>query len=93
MSIFFLKWFIAAIILFALILVCYLYVVTQKEIKKKNDYLEKLNNNINSQVDQNYILNQKVKLSDHSNANLHFQILTICKELLQLQEVVIKFKK
>jgi hypothetical protein len=92
MSLFFLKCLIIAIVLVASFLAYYIYAVTQKEIKQKNSYLETLSKNINAETYQNFILNQKVNISDESNANLHNQILTICKEMLHLQEVILKFR-
>jgi len=93
MSLFLLKWLIAIVVLVASFLAYYIYVATQKEIKQKSNYLEALSENINFQTYQNTILNQKVVIADESNANLHNQILTICKEILQLQEVILKFRE
>jgi len=92
MSLFFLKCLIITIVIGASFLAYYIYAVTQKEIKQKNSYLETLSKNINAETYQNFILNQKVTISDESNANLHNQILTICKEMLHLQEVILKFR-
>ncbi|RXR20482.1 hypothetical protein EQG63_00700 [Flavobacterium amnicola] len=93
MSLFFLKWLIAIVVLGASILACYIYVITQKQIKQKRSYLERLSDNINSQTYHNTILNQKVVIADESNANLHNQILIICKEILHLQEILLKFRE
>lgn len=90
MSLLLLKWLIAVIVLVASFLAYYIYAITQKEIKQKKNDLEVLNNTIISQTSQATILNQKVFISDESNANLHNQILTICKEMLHLQELILK---
>lgn len=93
MSLFFLKWLIITVVLVASFLAYYIYAITQKEIKQKHNYLETLSSTINSKTYQNTILNQKVLIADESNTNLHNQILTICKEILHLQEIILKFRE
>jgi len=93
MSLFLIKWLIVIVVLGASLVACYIYAITQKEIQQKRSYLETLSDSVNSQAYQNYILNEKVLISDESNANLHNQILTICKEILHLQEAILKFRE
>lgn len=92
MSIFIFKCFILLIIVAALVVAFHIHAKTVLEKKSNLVLLRSLEEDLKQQSQYSKVLQQKVALSDNAQATLQQQMLTICKELLQLQEYILKFR-
>lgn len=93
MSIFLLKCILFFILFVAIFAAYTIYTNTQLELKRNKKTLHSLRQSLKSKTSQKELLEEKVAFSDISNTNLQQHIITICKEILDLQEMVLKYRE